>query len=172
MASVSDSSRSGCGRGSASVLWPGGRPRGERPAPARSSFGSQGRRHRTRRSLGIFPPAVDVHALGDRDHGSPPLRKVACRDTQTRLGRRPWATIEWMLDPLIRPRRSGRIGAMALFSSVLWQGRPMTENRVCVARWRETGGASARGRRRSRPSVDSAIVARHTEYGTFPIDQS
>src|SRR5262245_43757308 len=93
--------------------------------------------------LGISPPAVDVHALGDRDHGLPPLRKVACRDTQTRLGRRPWATIEWMLDPLIRPRRSGRIGAMALPSSALWQGRPMTENRVCVARWRETGGASA-----------------------------
>src|SRR5215510_5026593 len=38
--------------------------------------------------------------------------------------------------------------------------RPVHDRKQgCVARRRETGGASARGRRRSRPSVDSAIVA-------------
>jgi hypothetical protein len=43
---------------------------------------------------------------------------------------------------LISPWRSGRIGAMALASSALWEGWPMTEHRLHVsyAPWGKTMG--------------------------------
>ena len=58
---------------------------------------------------------------------------------------------------------------MAVPSSPRRQGPAHDRDQRCVAvGGKKSGGASTRDRRLPRPSVDSAMVTRHTGYGTFP----
>ncbi len=66
---------------------------------------------------------------GERQHRDRLLTRAILRRHGLAVKKR----AQWMSDPLISPWRSGRIGAMGLPSSALWQGRPMTENRLYVA---------------------------------------